>query len=91
MERFIERVVCRNTVPSNLDQASISPHRGPTYDQAYINQLKASTPSSRAPVPIGDPYDADMSVDIGDMSVDISMQDIESTDVLGASQCSLKW
>ncbi|KAJ6462024.1 nineteen complex-related protein 2-domain-containing protein [Mycena vitilis] len=65
-------------VPSSLDQASISPHRGPTYDKAYINQLKASTPSSRAP----DPYDADMSMDMGDMSADISMQDIdESIDV----------
>ncbi|KAE9393865.1 hypothetical protein BT96DRAFT_999053 [Gymnopus androsaceus JB14] len=36
----------------NLDQASISPSRnGPTYDEAYLNELKKSTPSSRAPVP----------------------------------------
>ncbi|KAJ7132963.1 nineteen complex-related protein 2-domain-containing protein [Mycena filopes] len=65
-------------VPLNLDQASISPHRGPTYDKAYLNQLKASTPSSRAP----DPYDADMSMDIGDMSADISMQNVEDIDTL---------
>ncbi|KAJ7021614.1 nineteen complex-related protein 2-domain-containing protein [Mycena alexandri] len=65
-----------SNVPSNLDQASISPHRGPTYDQAYLNQLKASTPSSRAP----DPYDADMSLDMGDISADISMQMVESID-----------
>ncbi|KAJ6584175.1 nineteen complex-related protein 2-domain-containing protein [Mycena vulgaris] len=70
-----------SNVPSNLDQASASPHRGPTYDKAYLNQLKASTPSSRAPLPSGDPYDADMSIDVGDMSVDISMQGIESSDV----------
>ncbi|KAJ7677425.1 nineteen complex-related protein 2-domain-containing protein [Mycena rosella] len=70
-----------NIVPTNLDQASISPHRGPTYDQAYLNQLKASTPSSRAP----DPYDADMSMDVGDMSVDVSMQDIDTSDAFATS------
>ncbi|KAJ6585237.1 nineteen complex-related protein 2-domain-containing protein [Mycena capillaripes] len=69
-----------STLPSSLDQASISPYRGPTYDQAHINQLKASTPSSRAPLPSTDPYDADMSMDLGDMSADISMQDIETVD-----------
>ncbi|KAJ7159856.1 nineteen complex-related protein 2-domain-containing protein [Mycena crocata] len=74
-----------NNIPSNLDQASISPHRGPTYDQAYLNQLKASTPSSRAPLPSVDPYDADMSMDVGDMSADMSMQGIETEDVFGAS------
>ncbi|KAJ7818525.1 nineteen complex-related protein 2-domain-containing protein [Mycena olivaceomarginata] len=71
-----------NKVLLNLDQASISPHRGPTYDKAYLNELKASTPSSRAP----DPYDADMSMDMGDMSADISMQSIESTDVFVAQE-----
>ncbi|KAJ7079818.1 nineteen complex-related protein 2-domain-containing protein [Mycena belliarum] len=70
-----------NSVPTNLDQASISPHHGPRYDRAHLNELKASTPSSRAPLPSGDPYDADMSMDIGDMSVDVSMHDIETTDV----------
>ncbi|KAF7346601.1 GC-rich sequence DNA-binding factor-like protein [Mycena sanguinolenta] len=74
---------CRNIVPSNLDQASISPHRGPTYDKAYLNELKASTPSARAPVPVSDPYDADMSMDMGDMSVDISMKiESENADLL---------
>ncbi|KAJ7451559.1 nineteen complex-related protein 2-domain-containing protein [Mycena latifolia] len=73
------------SVPANLDQASISPHRGPTYNQAYLNELKASTPSSRAPLPSGDPYDADMSMDIGDMSVDISMQDIDRSDVFDSA------
>ncbi|KAK7035518.1 hypothetical protein VNI00_011811 [Paramarasmius palmivorus] len=48
-------------VPTNLDQATISPSR-PTYDQAYLNELKASTTSTRAPVPLSDPYDADMSM-----------------------------
>ncbi|KAJ6508474.1 nineteen complex-related protein 2-domain-containing protein [Mycena sanguinolenta] len=72
-----------NLVVPNLDQASISPHRGPTYDKAYLNELKASTPSSRAPVPVSDPYDADMSMDLGDMSADISMSiESENTDLL---------
>lgn len=60
-------------IPDSLDQATISPSRnGPTYDAAYLNELKKSTPSSRAPVPV-DPYDADMSMDmsmdLGDASV----------------------
>ncbi|KAI9512388.1 nineteen complex-related protein 2-domain-containing protein [Russula earlei] len=47
------------TLPSNLDQASISPRttRGPVYDEAYLNELKASTPSSRPRVPEGDLHD----------------------------------
>ncbi|KAJ7020490.1 hypothetical protein C8F04DRAFT_1275036 [Mycena alexandri] len=45
---------------------------------SYLNQLKASTPSSRAP----DPYDADMSMDI---SADVSMQGVESIDVFDIS------
>ncbi|KAI0283947.1 nineteen complex-related protein 2-domain-containing protein [Russula aff. rugulosa BPL654] len=46
------------TPPSNLDQASISPHtnRGPVYDEAYLNELKASTPSSRPRLPEGDTH-----------------------------------
>ncbi|KAK7005823.1 GC-rich sequence DNA-binding factor-like protein [Favolaschia claudopus] len=71
-----------NIVVPNLDQASISPYRGATYDQASLNELKASTPSSRAPLPTNDPYDADMSMDMGDVSADISMQGIETSDVL---------
>ncbi|KAJ7643933.1 nineteen complex-related protein 2-domain-containing protein [Roridomyces roridus] len=71
-----------NVLP-NLDQASISPHRGPTYDKAYLNELKASTPSSRAPA--NDPYDADMSMDVGDMSIDVSMQ----VDVFESSTTSI--
>lgn len=69
---------CRN-LPASLDQANIS-NGAPSYNAAYLSELKASTPSSRRP-PINDPYDADMSMDIGD----ISMQSIESVDVLGTS------
>jgi GC-rich sequence DNA-binding factor len=69
---------CRN-LPASLDQANIS-NGAPSYSAAYLSELKASTPSSRRP-PINDPYDADMSMDIGD----ISMQSIESVDVFGTS------
>ena len=42
-----------------MDQASISPHtdRGPLYDEAYLNELKASTPSSRPRISEGDAHD----------------------------------
>ena len=54
-------------MPNSLDQATIS---GPIYDAAYLKELKASTPTSRPPLPSNsDPYDADMSVDFGDISM----------------------
>lgn len=56
-------------MPISLDQATISPNRGPKYDKAYLNDLKASTPTSRPPIPVADPYDADMSMDMGDVSM----------------------
>jgi len=59
-------------VPQSLDQATISTmsNGGPKYDAAYLKELKASTPTSRPPLPTNvDPYDADMSMDIGDISV----------------------
>lgn len=58
---------CRN-IPLNLEQATISPHRGPTYDQAYLKELKAKTPSSR-PTAMGDSYDADMSMTVEEVSI----------------------
>jgi GC-rich sequence DNA-binding factor len=67
-------------IPLNLDQASISPHRGPTYNQEHLRELKANTPSSRSVV-AADPYDADMSMDIGDAS----MMSVDSVDVFGGS------
>jgi GC-rich sequence DNA-binding factor len=58
-------------MPQSLDQATISTSNGsPRYDAAYLKELKASTPTSRPPLPTNvDPYDADMSMDIGDISV----------------------
>ncbi|KAF8827789.1 hypothetical protein HHX47_DHR4000028 [Lentinula edodes] len=71
----------RNLTLNNLDQATISPIRnGPTYDAAYLQELKKSTPSSRAPPQTSvDPYDADMS-----MSTDVTMDlgDVSMLDVV---------
>jgi hypothetical protein len=63
------------TPPSNLDQASISPHtnRGPVYDEAYLNELKASTPSSRPRLPEGDTHNdgTPMHSVLGDSAMEI--------------------
>ena len=72
----VDSLVEYRSVPLNLDQATISPHRGPTYDQEYLKELKASTPTSR-PIVASDPYDADMSMDVGDAS----MMSVETVDV----------
>jgi len=65
-------------VPQSLDQATISTSNGsPRYDAAYLKELKASTPTSRPPLPTNvDPYDADMSMDVGDMSVQTIDMDV---------------
>lgn len=63
----------------SLDQATISPNRGPRYDKAYLNDLKASTPTSRPPISAADPYDADMSMDLGDVSMQSVDFDIGSS------------
>lgn len=69
-----------SNVPLNLDQATISPYRGPTYDQEHLRELKANTPSSRSVV-AADPYDTDMSLDVGDVSV----MSVDRADVSGIS------
>ncbi|KAF9013201.1 nineteen complex-related protein 2-domain-containing protein [Cyathus striatus] len=66
------------SVPLNLDQATISPSRGPTYDKKYLEQLKASTPTGRPPRPSQDAYDADMSMDVS-MNVEDSTTSITTT------------
>ena len=76
----MQRLITDRNVPLNLDQASISPHRGPTYDQAHLRELKANTPTSRSVIAT-DPYDADMSMDIGD----VSTMSVDSANVFGES------
>jgi hypothetical protein len=52
---------------------------GPTYDKAYLSELKASTPGSRpSQVVNNDPYDADLSLD----PYDLSTQSMEIGNVL---------
>ncbi|KAG2342161.1 hypothetical protein BDR05DRAFT_1001119 [Suillus weaverae] len=60
-----------NVLPVSLDQATITPHSNgaPVYDQAYLSQLKASTPSSRR-APVAEGYDADISMDPGEISME---------------------
>jgi GC-rich sequence DNA-binding factor len=72
------RLIAYRNIPLNLDQATISPHRGPTYDQEYLRELKANTPTSRSVVAT-DPYDADMSMDVED----VSMLSVDSANILG--------
>ncbi|GLB38206.1 putative nineteen complex-related protein 2 [Lyophyllum shimeji] len=67
------------SIPLNLEQATISTNRGPTYDEAYLKELKASTPSARPP-PLSDPYAADMSMDVEQ----VSTMAVETTDSFAA-------
>ena len=66
------------TVPSTLDQATISTtNDSPRYDAAYLKELKASTPTARPPMPTNvDFYDADVSMDLGDVSIQSIDMDI---------------
>ncbi|THV03055.1 hypothetical protein K435DRAFT_716253 [Dendrothele bispora CBS 962.96] len=78
------------SLPENLEQANISSNKGPTYDQAYLNELKASTPSSRAPMPAAhDPYDADASMDMGDVSME-SVDVFEPSETVIPTEFSIK-
>ncbi|OCH90931.1 hypothetical protein OBBRIDRAFT_563603 [Obba rivulosa] len=56
-------VLISNFVPTVTPTKSIG---GPTYDAAYLSELKASTPSARPPAPVDDSisYDADISLDM---------------------------
>ncbi|KXN82858.1 GC-rich sequence DNA-binding factor 2 [Leucoagaricus sp. SymC.cos] len=75
-----------SSVPLNLDRATISPSSGPKYDQAYLNELKANTPSARPAAnndTVSTPSDYDSSMQI----VDIDMED--STTVIH-SEASIK-
>lgn len=48
-------------MPTSLDQASIS--TGPSYTKAYLDELKASTPSTPAVLPPVPKMDEDPSLD----------------------------
>ncbi|PFH46529.1 hypothetical protein AMATHDRAFT_154582 [Amanita thiersii Skay4041] len=52
-------------VSLNLESTTTS-SRGPTYDQAYLNELKANTPSARPVMPSND---TEMSIDVTETSV----------------------
>lgn len=65
--------------PISLHQANIS-NGAPSYSAEHLSELKDSTPSSRR-LPIQDPYDADMSMDM-DSTADFSMVAMDSSDAL---------
>ncbi|KDR82497.1 hypothetical protein GALMADRAFT_134104 [Galerina marginata CBS 339.88] len=78
-------------VPPTLDQATISVNDSPKYDAAYLRELKASTPTARPPQPSEiDPYDADMSMDFGEVSVQSIDMDIEETMSFIPSESSIQ-
>ncbi|PCH39872.1 hypothetical protein WOLCODRAFT_97929 [Wolfiporia cocos MD-104 SS10] len=55
-----------NVVPTSVDLPDVPRSNGLTYDAAYLSELKASTPSTRPSLPVGDvdmSYDADVSMD----------------------------
>ncbi|KAJ7069752.1 nineteen complex-related protein 2-domain-containing protein [Mycena amicta] len=76
------------THPALAKNVAASPNRGPTYDQAYLNELKASTPTSRPTS--SDPYDADMSMDVDISTADISFQDVQESATFIPSESSIK-
>lgn len=61
-----------SALPASLDQATITPRSNgtPIYDQAYLSQLKANTPSSRRVAPVAESYDVDVSMALGDISME---------------------
>lgn len=63
------------SVPLNLDQATISLNDGPKYDQAYLNELKANTPSSRPSMntePVSVSGELDSSIQVIDVDMGMS-------------------
>lgn len=65
-----------SSVALNLEKVTIS-QSGPSYNEAYLKELKASTPSSRPP-PVSDPYDADMSMNVDEVS-SVVLDDADSS------------
>ncbi|XP_006462556.1 hypothetical protein AGABI2DRAFT_179259 [Agaricus bisporus var. bisporus H97] len=70
-----------SSVPSNLDQATISLNDGPKYDQAYLNELKANTPSSR-PSMNTEPVSASGELDSSIQVIDVDMVVEDGTTVI---------
>ncbi|CAK5284124.1 unnamed protein product [Mycena citricolor] len=62
-------------------QSRDSPSRGPVYDQAYLQELKASTPNARPPPVHDDAQDVDMSIDIDASVTNLSLHDISGLDL----------
>ncbi|KAI0647843.1 GCFC-domain-containing protein [Trametes meyenii] len=80
------KVALRNDSPG-VAPAAFQPttprSTGPTYDAAYLNELKASTPTARPPLPVENiiSYDADVPMDVDSATQVSSLTTI--TDVQG--------
>ncbi|KAF5360932.1 hypothetical protein D9756_004921 [Leucocoprinus leucothites] len=78
-----------SAIPSNLDQATITPSSGPRYDQAYLNELKASTPSARPPTnndTVSTPDEHDPSIQIVDVEMEEATTMIHSESSIKAAK-----
>ncbi|PPQ85156.1 hypothetical protein CVT25_004163 [Psilocybe cyanescens] len=78
-------------IPPTLDQATISTNESPRYDAAYLKELKANTPSARPSLAANiDPYDADMSIDVDDVSMQNIIVDTEDNVSVIPSESSIQ-
>ena len=62
-------------VSLNIESTVISRNNGPTYDDAYLRELKASTPNAR---PVVAATETEMSIDIAETPLPVI--DIEAGD-----------
>ncbi|KAI5896867.1 uncharacterized protein SCHCODRAFT_02491843 [Schizophyllum commune H4-8] len=69
----------KSALPPNLDQASITPQSSaPKYDQNYLNELKANTPTAR-PTFAAD-VDPEMAMDVDSTDMAVSVIDVDALD-----------
>jgi len=84
LARRIHRL-CRyylRSIRLDLDEVTASPNNGPKYDQAYLDELKASTPSTRPStkniIPTNDEHGPFMEIDV-EMGLDSDFYKILSS------------
>ncbi|KAL1745260.1 nineteen complex-related protein 2-domain-containing protein [Schizophyllum fasciatum] len=69
----------KSALPSNLDQATITPQSsGPRYDQNYLNELKASTPTTRPSFAANN--DSELAMDVDSANMAVSVIDVDALD-----------
>ncbi|KAL1760388.1 nineteen complex-related protein 2-domain-containing protein [Schizophyllum commune] len=69
----------KSALPPNLDQASITPQSSaPKYDQNYLNELKANTPTARPT--FATDVDPEMAMDVDSTDMTVSVIDVDALD-----------